>query len=359
MIINLPLNSKLQYHQDMDFSKPDNARQINRLKILNVLRRERLSRAELSRELLISKVSISEIVDSLIKDGLVENAELYRSTTGRPATKLQINKNAGRAFAVEIRKSNISVSISDMLGRPMRFERFPRTDNMWEDIESTINKLALGNRIYGVCFVLSEELEFPKLPFNYTMATAAEAQAIAEINAAATTMEDFYFVSWGDNIEANYYHHGLIAIDTFAHIRVAKDIPCSCGGNGCLNAVASGEYIKGRTGLSSYKEIVNTKEVLDSTKNMAFALSEAVQATGAKAVMLTGELSMLPDEAYANMQTRLSMLLPPDRDQVFIYRSQCGDRGNREGAGIIALDRFFYHPNLIDSLNMLEKEIIC
>ena len=55
----------------MDFSRPDNARKINRLKVLDALRKRDMSRAELSRELVINKVSVSEITDSLIKEGFV------------------------------------------------------------------------------------------------------------------------------------------------------------------------------------------------------------------------------------------------------------------------------------------------
>lgn len=338
----------------MDFSKPDNARKINKLKVLNCLRKGKLSRAELSRELLLSKVSISEIVDSLFKDGLIENAEKDMFTTGRPATKLQIKKDSGRVFAIEIKKNTISVSISDMLGRPLRFERFPRSESMWDDILSTIKKLALDNRIYGVCFVLSEEIEIPDLPFDYTITTPAIAQAKAEINLAEASLEDFYFVSWSENIEAVFYHGTFIGIPSFAHIKVTNNAPCDCGGNGCLEAVSAGYRLKEITGVRNLRDLIDTDELKESAKKVVFALSQAVQATNAKAVMMTGELSQLPDEIYATMQNRLTLSLPPARDSVFIYRSQCGERGSREGAGILALDKFFYHTELINALSILE-----
>lgn len=340
----------------MDFSRPDNARQINRLRILNILRQEKLSRAELSREILLSKVSISDIVESLLKDGYIVNANIDRMTAGRPATKLEINKNAGRAFAVEIKQSNVSVSISDALGRPLRFERFPRRDEMWQDIISMIDKLSQGNKVLGVCFVLSENIDIPKLPFKYTTTTASIAQAKSEISIANTSLDNFYFVSWSDTIEAVFYNKNLIPIKSFAHMKVTKDAPCMCGSTGCLDAVASGYALKKKTGITNLRDLLETNEIKESAKSMVFAISQAVQATGAKAVMILGELSKLSDDIYASMQTRLSLLLPPDRDDVFIYRSQCGERGSREGAAIIALEKFFYHTDIIDSLSALERE---
>lgn len=340
----------------MDFSKPDNARKINKLRILNILRKGKLSRAELSRELLLSKVSISGIVDALLKDGLIVEAEKDTTTSGRPSTKLEINKNIGRVFAVEIKRNSISVSISDMIGRPLRYERFPRTDNVWNDICAMIDKLKQDKKIFGVCFVLSDEIRFPeKLPFRYITTTAAEAQAKAEINLASADMSGFYFVSWSDEIQAVFYDKELISIPSFAHIRVTRNAPCKCGGNGCLTAVASGDVLRTRTGLKNLRDITDTLEIRESAKSIVFALSEAVQATNAKAVMLTGELSQLPDEVYTTMQTRLSLSLPPDRNDVFIYRSQCGEGGNREGAGILALEHFFYHTSLIEAIKEMES----
>ena len=53
----------------MDFSRPDNARTINRLKVLSELRKGECSRAELSRRLGINKVSIGEIIDRMLEEG--------------------------------------------------------------------------------------------------------------------------------------------------------------------------------------------------------------------------------------------------------------------------------------------------
>lgn len=352
----LPFAPKPSYNIPMDFSKPDNARKINKLRVLNTLRRGKMSRADLSRELLLSKVSISEIVESLIKEGLVLEAGKDATTSGRPATMLEINKNAGRVFSVEIKKLSVSVSISDMIGHPLRFERFPRGENVWQDILSMIDKLKQDKKIYGVCFVLSDAIEFPKdLPFDYITTTSAEAQAKAEINLASMDMNGFYFVSWSDDIQAAYYNKVLIPMPSFAHIKVTKNAQCTCGGNGCLSAVASGTVLKNKTGLKNLRDITDTLEIRESAKAVVFALSEAVQATDAKAVMILGELSQMPDEAYATMQNRLTLSLPPDRNDVFIYRSQCGERGNREGAGIIALERFFYHTSLIEAIREMES----
>lgn len=339
----------------MDFSRPDNARKINRLKILNALRKGSLSRAELSRELLINKVSISEITEVLIKEGLIlETAK--EMTTGRPATKLAINRNAGRAFSIEVKKASVSVSVSDALGKVLRFERIPRTTSMWDDIEAMIKRLALDYRVIGVCIVSKEELN-PMLPWPVMTTSPAIAESVAEINAASIALDGFYFVSWSDEIEGCYLSNKAISIPSFAHIRVTKEGLCSCGASGCLNTVASGSVLKEKTGKRSLREISEDNQTMAiPSRAMAFALTQALQATGASNVMITGELSQMSDETYAQMQSKLIASLPPDRQDAIIFRSQCGERGLSEGAGIMALEKFFYSSELLRNLSLIEAD---
>ena len=85
----------MAYHLSMDFSRPDNARRINRLKVLSELRKGTCSKAELSRRLDINKVSIGEICDKMIKEGLIEETGREQTAQGRPGTLLSINSKAG------------------------------------------------------------------------------------------------------------------------------------------------------------------------------------------------------------------------------------------------------------------------
>ena len=60
------------YHFFMEFSRPDNAREINRFRVLNALRSEPgLTRAALSAKLSLNKVSMSEIIQAFIGEGVV------------------------------------------------------------------------------------------------------------------------------------------------------------------------------------------------------------------------------------------------------------------------------------------------
>ena len=343
----------------MDFSRPDNARKINRLKVLNALRKGDLSRAELSREIVLNKVSISEITDALIREGLVESGAKDMSTQGRPSTKLSIAKKNGRVFSFVFSSSTVTASASNLTGQVLRFERFPKDDGMINQIAAFINKMTQdGTKVYGITIVGENKDSVPSsaFPWPVTYTSAAVAQARAEIETESN--EKTLFVSWGDTIEGVYYERFLHYIPTLGHMKVTNGVMCSCGANGCLEAVASGLVLKKMTGITQYRHLTSEEKGLlaidDVSKSVAFALSEAVQALGAEDVVITGELSSMPDDLCASISDRLKMTLPPLRGSVGVHKSKRGDKATLEGAGIIALDEFFYHSDLLKALDEIQ-----
>ena len=343
----------------MDFSRTDNARKINRLKVLDALRKRDMSRAELSRELLINKVSVSEITDALIKEGFVVQGPLDNSTQGRPATILSIEKNGGRVFSFIFSSSNVVASASDLKGNVLRYERFPNDDSLGEYIGSFVKKMTQDNpRVFGVT-VIGTENDIPKdvFPWPVIYKTKAEAQAKGEME-GRDDLKNTLFVSWGDEIEASWPKGGVSSIPSFGHMKVTKGIKCSCGGDGCLSAVASGRVIKETTGINQYRRLLTEEKGLlavdDVSSAMAFALSEALQATGADSVMITGEMSNMPKDLYASVEDKMRMALPPERRSATVIKSEKADKALLEGAGLIALDEFFYHREILDKLYQIQ-----
>lgn len=88
---------------ELNFSRPENARQINRLRVLNALREnEGVSRAQLARILGINKVSMGEIVQALISEGSVIEGSKQAVQAGRPGTTLSINPDHASVIGVDI-----------------------------------------------------------------------------------------------------------------------------------------------------------------------------------------------------------------------------------------------------------------
>lgn len=348
------------YNHDMDFSRPDNARIINKLKVLSELRKGECSRAELSRKLGINKVSIGDIIQALVSEGVVTEGKKDTSSPGRPGTLVSINRTGGRVFAFDIRPRSVSVSVSDTIGSILRFERFPRNADVMENIKHAIGKMSAGNdiKIYGSAVVASDDdIDTSSFPQPVITIPRAIAEAEAEMD-KSDNLDGFLFLSWSDTFDAAINRGDLIHLPTLPHMKAQKDGICSCGGKGCLEIAASGKTLMERTGAMSVRDLVRNSSYAASIKEalrpIAVALSEAVQATAASGVMITGDLSVLPDSAYAYLQNLLSSLLPPTRE-IIVYRALSGEKGTREGAAIAALDLFFYKTMLLRKLDSIQN----
>ena len=187
----------MAYHLSMDFSRPDNARRINRLKVLSELRKGTCSKAELSRRLDINKVSIGEICDKMIKEGLIEETGREQTAQGRPGTLLSINSKAGRVFSIEEGRKAFSVAVSDLQGRILRYERLPKGESFQDDIQKLIRKMSAGDAvIYGAAIASDYDTKI-NLPFPSVRISRAEAEAEAEV-ARLGDLESFLFISWSD-----------------------------------------------------------------------------------------------------------------------------------------------------------------
>ena len=82
------------------------------------------------------------------------------------------------------------------------------------------------------------------------------------------------------------------------------------------------------------------------------ALINAFSATGAKGAIITGGLANLPDYYYALLLDIVEKEGGPLFSQLPIYRSEYREKGSIQGAGVLALDRFFFQKNLLLSLGM-------
>lgn len=356
------------YSFSMDFSRPDNARLINRLKTLSAIREKKnMTRAELSRELLINKVSVSEIVDTLIKEGLVKESGKLTIDSGRPATLLDIDVRAGKVIGLVIREKGCLIAASDLKGKILRLERFPRgktPDELKENLKSSLERILRNEnvRIYGAVVVSDEDAEdiAASLPFECICIRETEAQVLAEQRRCSEELGGMLFLHISDEISA--YYEGK-ELREFSHLRVGTDKACACGATGCIGAYFSGNAFKAEM-ERIYDKVLSAREILSceegramiekNLKMLAISISLAAEVLGAKSAMLIGEYSNLEDEAYAHLNEMTISLLPSWKNDFVVYKSIAGDGGAIEGACHKALDHFFYKKQLLESLKVLE-----
>jgi glucokinase-like ROK family protein len=89
-------------------------RQINLSLIMNVLRTESpISRASLSQKTELNKTTVSDLINELNERGFVRELGMQSSGTGRPATLLTLNPDAGYIISCEIAVDYLEILVTD------------------------------------------------------------------------------------------------------------------------------------------------------------------------------------------------------------------------------------------------------
>lgn len=363
-MLNVEKQKQICYPSFMDFSRPDNARLINKLKVLSFIRENKnVSRAELSRELLINKVSISEIVDSLIKEGLVKECGLLSLPSGRPSTLLDIDVKSGKVIALAIKEKGCLIALSDLKGKILRLERFAKGESEEEtekNLSDSLSRMLKGDgvRIYGAAIASNNDCRLDKvLNFPTIAIDNIEAQVIAEQKRCSSDLKDMLFIMASEHLSS--YYNGIVSTD-FAHIKVTDSPICFCQRSGCIDAVFSGDAFKRhyRANLSA-KEILRredeSKIIFEALEPLSSAIAVSANSYGAKNAMLFGEYSDLKDEYYARLNNLTISKLPIYKDDFFVFKSVAGDNAIIEGTCLKALDRFFYKKELLEALKKIEN----
>lgn len=360
---------------------------VNRLRVLNALRdNDNLTRASLSSLLRLNKVSMSEIVLDLINEGVVTEGEKLKGA-GRPGTSLAIKDDAAAVIGIDVQTRIISAELFNLKGSPLRFERVPRAeikspDDFKKAIASICEKMSRLStiKILGAVIAVTADIEkgvfhssfdpvldlvdgaemFVDFPFPVSLVTGLEAQVEAERFFFRTTLENMLFVNWGEHItSAIILRDRILPNNYFGHLQVSDKNVCHCGSVGCLDTVSSGWGLMGESARRFGKPMTGRDLIkLDEAKplfdaaaqTLARALVAAISSTGVKGVIIGGGLSNLPDEYFARMMDTISRYSPTLQKDTPLFRSNYREKGTVQGAGIMALDEYFFNRPLLLTL---------
>jgi len=366
----------------MKLSQPKSARTINTARVMGTLRAgENLSKADLSRILGLNKVSVGEIVDSLVDIGYVEELGKLESANGRKPTALRLVPNAGYVISVDIGRRNTTVSLCDLIGTLVKFERIPtNTDMKVEEfcvgiIKSCMRvmKLVDSSLVLGVGISVGGRissngavvLECPYLPWKNIPICDAFTQILkkkavvtnstlalitAELFASLDSdllkaMGSVMYLDWSDGLNLAFVEDGKVFgnCNSFGHLKVSPTGLCWCGEIGCLEASASAWALSNSMD-THLKDLWNsvTEEVLS---HLSKALNLASQVVGASKVIIGGEGSTIP-----NLQ--LSILRDYCKD-LTLERSNLGEKANMVAAAEFALDSWVYMTSLLEDVKAL------
>ena len=265
------------------------SREINRTIVLNLVRaRQPLSRADLARAMGVRRGAVSLIVNDLLKDGAIVEGATGDAVRGRKPTFLYIDSRRRAVVAIDIRVSQTSLMLADLVGKPiggivtLPTERDPmalvkslavRIKRLLADHGEIDDFTGIGVAVPGMVERPSMRvLHAPTLGWhdvdlrgmlaratglNVEIENSGRVCAVGQLwamHAGDGPVGDFVFVSASDGLgvgvsfqrEVLRGRHNLAG--EFGHLLLSMDGPkCSCGSRGCWEA-----YVSNRATLARY-----------------------------------------------------------------------------------------------------------
>ena len=120
-------------------------REKNRLSILNLIRKNPISRADISRETELTRAAVTIITDALIEEGIIKCGEAVKSEYGRRPTMLYLNPEAYISVGIDISRDGCYVAFTDFLGNHIFGDKI----EFLKSANDTVNR---------ICDVISTEL---------------------------------------------------------------------------------------------------------------------------------------------------------------------------------------------------------
>ena len=258
-------------------------RELNLSLVLHYIHNEApVSRAQIAQATGLNKSTVSSLVEDLLGRKLVHETGTNSVGTGRPATLLEINPQAGGIIGAEVGVDFVALALTDFTGNIL----WRQVENVYsaETQETTLAKiLSLTDRAIEVCkahnlyllglglsvpgtvdlergiLVFAPNLQWRNVPLrkifaertglNVFVENDANAAAIAEhLFGTARHSEDFIFVVAGIGIGSGLFLNGELyrGRDGFAgeigHTPIVAEpyqTLCHCGNRGCWETYAN------------------------------------------------------------------------------------------------------------------------
>lgn len=262
-------------------------REINLSSVLRLIHTKApISRAQIAVITGLNKSTVSSLVEELIERRLVHETGSNSTGTGRPATLLDINPQAGCIIGVDIEVNSVSVAVTDFLGnifwrRNTEIDSSLGQEKITEQTLSIVKEavamiseknlrcLGMGISIPGTVdidqgiLIFAPNLQWRNVPLRriYSERTGlkvfiendANAAAIAErLFGMARTSSDFIFVFAGAGIGGGLFLNGNLyrgkngyagEIGHFPIMAEPLQNPCHCGNLGCWETYANQDSI--------------------------------------------------------------------------------------------------------------------
>ncbi|OLB64807.1 MAG: hypothetical protein AUI10_09495 [Actinobacteria bacterium 13_2_20CM_2_72_6] len=389
---------------------PEDLRAYHRGLLLRLLGEEGpLTRRDLAQRSGLSIPTAASIVSGLLAAGQVVETSPWsdRMTPRGPrAGLLALARHAHVVLAMDLCANRLRAGLCDLSGVVSEVVSVPINGGMEPArlLDVAVDAArplaeAAGKRLIGVGVgvpgpvdeggrrsLLALPLGWRDVPVAVRFEDAFEVPAVVEYNVRAMALaearhglgmraENLLYVHLGESfgvafvVDGLAFRQGAHGVSELGHQRVVEDGPkCSCGADGCLEAVLGTSYLRQRIRTAArhsnvliplVRRRLPVLELLDIAvrggdaaaaailddviTHLSTAVAVSVDMLSPTRVALGGELATAPKDVLDRLQdasrAKVSRVL---RDQVRIERSEIGRYPGVLGAGTVALDRLFY-----------------
>lgn len=318
-------------------------REKNRRLIIDLIRKDELSRADIAKKTSLTKAAVSIIVDDLVKCGLVKEFKSAETGIGRRPLCLTLNRELMYAIGLNITRSYAELGLVDISGKILcerRLSVHPKKEAIKEiigSIEAMIKESGVPTEnIYGIgvsapgpvdtqnTTILNptnfDEWHYENIGLRLKKAFKTEVYlenisgglALSEkYFGIAKDMTDFLLLIVSDGIGSGIMNSGNLLRNAteIGHTSIAYNgIECECGNIGCVEKYASVNAILKDTDYKSWKEVIDAEDSTIIEKEAGYlscAIINAINLFGFDRIILEGEINYKPDKIISAIEKRL------------------------------------------------------
>ena len=312
-------------------------RKNNEKAILSLINTRPVSRAEIAKITGLTRAAVTIIVEDLIGRGYIIETPTEQATVGRQPVLLSFNGRSIYSIGINITRKGVYVGISNMNGEVLIEEStaFQTPDTFFATIKEIVERLIINAgidpcRIYGIGVVspgpinakeqkilnppnfnpwhnifVAERLK-ECLSYEILFENVSNAGALAEMYfGPAKGVDNFMALLVDEGIGSGIVqqHQLFGGINELGHTSICYDgITCECGNKGCLEKYASIPMILKETGLTTWKEVIDTgnMEIMRrEAEYLGTAITSANNLFPLDMLVLCGDLRYQPEQMIA------------------------------------------------------------
>ena len=374
--------------------------------LLGLLQEETISRVRLADLISVSPATVTNLVSELLAEGVVvEDGQIASNGVGRPKKSLRLAPESRYAVGVHIEVGAVHITLTDLLARTIDSHSLTHpVDSPAEHVLAQVADLVNGliddcgidrAMIVGVGVgasglvdpftgvnVTSPNLGWQDVPIQDILTRHLHLPVCVDNNVRAMALGENRFgaakgvralafvyghigVGAGLVVDGRPYRGAAAGAGEIGHttITLHDGAPCHCGNTGCLETLVSEPSIIARAReLAPAAQIHSIDDIVDLAQNgdtimqdmlaeragyLGVALANLVNIFNPELIVLGGIYGqdvLLPTIEATIRQRAFGKL----GQQVTLQTASFGDQAGAIGAAALALDTFFYQPQLME-----------